>query len=302
MRSSFGILALLLTPPGTPSGGFHWQRTVTPPPGAPTAQACFVLDAATFANAAPALRDLRLFQDGTELPYVIEESYDPRALSTGTTPDDDRSLYEPVAEGDLGLTPVFGVASGHLLPDPRGYGGWLYLPAHVPVERLRLDRSLVHATEIDVQAGSEPEATERIHLQLLPDSTVVPVTIGANLQSSVDVAVAVLENRTPLHWATLEMRRRSLCYQPRSAAPLTLYLGGGPGMAAKTYNYASNFSTALDRPYATLGPLVPNPDDATDKTHPADTRRKHLLWAASLAAAFFVFSASRMLKRQKRAA
>ncbi len=94
------------------------------------------------------------------------------------------------------------------------------------------------------------------------------------------------------------MRRRSLCYQPRSASPLTLYLGGGPGMAAKTYSYASNFSTALDRPYSTLGPLVPNPDDAQDTAHPASARRKHLLWAATLAAAFFVFSATRMLRKR----
>ena len=142
--------ALLLTPPGTPSGGFRWQRIVTPPAGQPLAPACVVLDADTFANAAPALRDLRLFQDGSELPYVIQESFDERALVSGETTPDDRSIYETAMAGTFQPRRPAGVAgAGQGLSQDEiveaqshgalGFYARFFLPAYVPVERIRVE-------------------------------------------------------------------------------------------------------------------------------------------------------------------
>lgn len=315
------FLAFLLTPPGLPSGGFRWQRTVTPPAGATTAQACILLDAATFANAAPALRDLRLFQDGAELPYAIEESYDPRALESGVTTADDRSLYEPVLSATLQPRRNSGFSNGEPVP-PLSLPGepaagavptlqaTLDLPAHVPVERVRVEPAPDRPTLLHLQATEDRRGPSLFPGRLLPSESLTetidtarpsaPVTLGVNLQHAATIKVRLDDRGTVSHTIVFEMRRRSLCYQPRSAAPLTLYLGGGTGVAAKTYSYASNFSTALDRPYATLGPLVPNPDDAESAAKPVNPQRKRLLWAAVLAAAFFVFSATRMLGKSSR--
>ena len=323
MRLTLGILALLLTPPGLPSGGFHWQRTITPPAGAPTAQACILLDAAIFANAAPALRDLRLFQDGFELPYAIEESYDPLALETGTTTADDRSLYDPAFIVNLQQRRQSFVA-GDAIPrnfrthrpgepgdteSALGFSASLELPPHVPIERLRLDPApsaptliAIVVTEVrPAQADAiGPPPTETITGTIDSQHPALPITIGANLQHRARLTVGIETSGQAFHRVLFDMRRHSLCYQPSSASPLTLYLGGGAGVAAKTYSYASDFSIALDRPYATLGPLVPNPDDAlVAAAQPAANRRRHLVWAASLAAAFFVFSAGRMLRKAK---
>ena len=71
-------------------------------------------------------------------------------------------------------------------------------------------------------------------------------------------------------------------------------------MTAKTYSYASNFSTALDRPYATVGPLVPNPDNAITPTIKAMlSARKRMLLAAALAGALFLVAARGMLRSAK---
>ncbi len=316
MRLHPGILALLLTPPGLPSGGFHWQRTITPPPGAPLIQACVVLDAQTFANAAPALRDLRLFQDGFELPYAIEESYDPRALDSGVTPVDDQSLYETVLVANLQARLAPAVAGDGLLRDSRTHRllkpgevdawGGVYdqtaLPARVPVERLRLEPAPNSPVSIEVTAtltssSLHPSPFERVSGSVDPQHPAMPLTLGANLQRQATLGITVEHGLQVYRRAIFEMRRRSLCYQPRSASPLILYLGGGEGVAAKTYSYASNFSTALDRPFATLGPLVPNAeDDAVPVRSRTFIERKRLLLAAALAAAFFIFSARRMLR------
>lgn len=256
-------IALLLTPPGIPARGFHWQRIITPPAGAAMQQACVVLDAATFANAAPALRDLRLFQDGTELAYVVEESYDERALNSGVTPVDDRSEYETVASGHM--SPISALVAGMLPLIPKGFQTYVSVDARVPVERVLLDPAPQRAAQVSIFAGQDirdrdPSTTETLHFVLSPEHPSWPVTLGANLQHAITVGVAADEESAPAQRVLLQMRRRSLCYQPRSASALVLYLGGGEGMAAKVYGLANGFSTSLQRPYATLGPLEPNPD------------------------------------------
>lgn len=272
----------LLTPPGTPAGGFHWQRIITPPASAATEQACVALDAATFANAAPALRDLRLFQDGTELPYVIEESYDERALNSGVTADDDRSEYEVVLVMPLQLrrqgASFDGRTSASPLNPPTVFTGHAEgeVLARVPVERLRFDPAPDAVQQVQVIARPIPSSgaanvgagiaglQERLELVPRPPFQAVAMTLGANLQQralvSVDVSGLQSKVGIPPMRAILEMRKRSLCYQPRSASPLVLYLGGGQGIAAKTYGLADGFSVSANRPYAIMGPLEPNPD------------------------------------------
>lgn len=266
------LIALLLTPPGTPAGGFHWQRIITPPAGAETQQACVVLDAATFANAAPALRDLRLFQDGTELPYVIEESYDERALNSGVTPDDDRSEYVTVAQGPMSARmPAGASGDGNLVPwkhGREGYQGRWFVPAHVPVEQIRIQPKNGQARQVRILARSVGTGqTEAEDHRLPAGQSGFAFTLGANLQKEAEVWVFDEQPGERTEQVILAMRKRSLCYQPRSASPLVLYLGGGQGIAAKTYGLANGFSVSANRPYATMGPLEPNPDLDHPKRH-----------------------------------
>ena len=279
--------SVLLTPPGTPAGGFHWQRIITPPPGAGTEQACVVLDAATFANAGVALRDLRLFQDGTELPYVIEESYDERALNSGVTPDDDRSEYEPVLIMPLRERPYPGALESDLRRntlslqplkpgeiDPwNGTSNELELPRRVPVERIRFEPAPTSPASVSVVGTQRGPANSKPLKEIIQGTVnaqhpAFPVTIGANLQQAAKIFLAIDNSHQVFTRAILEMRKRSLCYQPRSASPLVLYLGGGQGIAAKTYGLANGFSVSANRPYATMGPLEPNPDLEHPPRHP----------------------------------
>jgi hypothetical protein len=68
------IAALLLVAATAPSPEIRYFRSqravVNPSQGA--GQTCMVLDPAIYAHAAPQLKDLRLYQSGTETPYVIE--------------------------------------------------------------------------------------------------------------------------------------------------------------------------------------------------------------------------------------
>lgn len=59
---------------------FRFQRNVIPTTG--RGQACSVIDPAIFPNAAPSLKDLRLYQNGHEIPYAI-------TLSEPEQPDSD---------------------------------------------------------------------------------------------------------------------------------------------------------------------------------------------------------------------
>jgi Protein of unknown function (DUF3999) len=78
---------------------FRYQRTITLPSGA--GQACVVISPQIFPNAAPSLKDLRLYQERSEVPYAI-------TLSEPSQPDS-----EPARVLNLGLrgrTIVFDLA------------------------------------------------------------------------------------------------------------------------------------------------------------------------------------------------
>ncbi len=78
------LLSLLLWQQAQPDGGpaaadrqfLRYQRTVTVPAG--IGQNCAVVDPQIFPHAAPSLKDLRLYQDGREVPYVITLSEPPQ--------------------------------------------------------------------------------------------------------------------------------------------------------------------------------------------------------------------------------
>ena len=59
----------------------RYERTITVPTG--SGQSCAVVDPQIFPHAAPSLKDLRIYQDGRELPYAITLSA-PRQLDSDT--------------------------------------------------------------------------------------------------------------------------------------------------------------------------------------------------------------------------
>lgn len=69
-------LALLVaaTAPSPQPSDFRYQRQLTAPAVSGADQTCAVLDSDVFAHAAPALRDLRLFAGGHEVPYATTVS------------------------------------------------------------------------------------------------------------------------------------------------------------------------------------------------------------------------------------
>jgi Protein of unknown function (DUF3999) len=82
------LLAMLLwqaTPGAEPMAADQqyqrYERTITVPAG--SGQSCAVIDPQIFPHAAPSLKDLRLYQDGRELPYAITLSA-PRQLDSDT--------------------------------------------------------------------------------------------------------------------------------------------------------------------------------------------------------------------------
>ena len=81
MKSAI-LLALFLwqaTPGSEPAAAdpqyLRYQRTITVPGGA--GQSCAIIDPQVFPHAAPSLKDLRLYQNGHEVPYAITLSVPP---------------------------------------------------------------------------------------------------------------------------------------------------------------------------------------------------------------------------------
>ncbi len=70
MKLAAGILLLAVTAASPEIRYFRYERPVLNAPQRP-AQTCLVLDAGTFAHAAPRLADLRLYHESAETPYVI---------------------------------------------------------------------------------------------------------------------------------------------------------------------------------------------------------------------------------------
>jgi hypothetical protein len=73
MKFAIGLLLLAIPAASPEIRYFRYQRTLQNLPAQP-GQACLAIDAGIFAHAAPQLADLRLYRDGVETPFAIQQS------------------------------------------------------------------------------------------------------------------------------------------------------------------------------------------------------------------------------------
>lgn len=238
----------------------RWQRVLLPPAATPMAEQCVVVDADLYAHAAPGLRDVRLVQDGRELPYAMDVSFDTRVGDAAAPPVDDRALYEPVQTIRLLPQPAAGVAGAQAGDVPDTYYNETLLSAHVPVERVRIVPAPKVAAKVDLRASARMnlEQAEELHAVLTAEHPVVPFTIGANLQEPADILVRVVDHGGAPQAIVLEMRRREICYQPRSMSPVHMLLGDATANPPR-YDYALRFRPSAQPILAAMGPMSPNP-------------------------------------------
>lgn len=229
-----------------PTTGISTWRRAIQLEGKPQLTACATLDADLFHLAAPALRDLRLYNNGKEIPYAIDQSFDPRSLQLGTTDASDRSLYDPA------ITATATQQGEALLFH-------LTLPSHVPITRLRLiDAAVRQDAPIDI-AATVDGSTEQVHGTIARGESILPVTLGANLQHNADVTITLKNSGLPTGTAlALEMRRHWICFPAAATNNLWLYFGD-PNQHAPDYTWASSFSMPADPQKALLLPAQPVP-------------------------------------------
>ena len=312
------LAALLFVPqPASVSGPLarsRWQRVLIAPQPLSEAEQCVVVDADLYAHAAPGLRDVRLVQDGHEIPYATDVSFDDRTGDAGTPPADDRAQYETVR--------VLPLAPAHREDgDGQMTGRWFtedLISAHVPVERVRLEPAPAVATQLSLRAAARMNLAqaEELRTTLPQGRAAVPFTIGANLQDEADISVmvqaaeahrkaggsgAVVGVRGDVTAApravVLEMRRREICYQPLSAAPVRLLLGDADALAPH-YDYALHYQPKASPLLAMMGPMQSNPDYVAP-VHAQRfrmTARRRFAIAFTVAIAAFLLTAIPLLK------
>ncbi len=246
------------------------ERVITLAAKAPGAEQCAVLDAATFAQAAPGLRDLRLLQDGREIPYALDESHDEAfdrassARASGAGELGDRALYETsliIPAHPLNWAGAAGVTSSTSPDHPPGaFGGKGELPAHVPVERIRLIPAATADERLGLAAWQQTDLKNREELKTLltRQRPAADFAIGANLQIAAGISMSVNGSMPLVEAFVLEMRRRELCFQPLSSSPPQLLLGNEKARPVH-YDYAAHFHPRATPVLATLGPVIPSP-------------------------------------------
>jgi hypothetical protein len=242
----------------------HWQRVLTLPAATPTVEQCVVLDADIFAHAAAGLRDMRLLQGGRELPYAVDESHDDRETGTGVPLPDDRSIYDTV-----GVSPLTNAAGHDAMAEPlrtSGRRATFVLPARVPVERITLHGNVNVPVKVHVRATPRPAASgstpsteaEIVALEAASGHPSLPVTLGANLQDTAVVTVDVVPAPPSVSAVAFEMRRREVCYQPITAAPVHMIFGD-PEAEPVHYDYAAHYKPTATPVLAVMGPRETNP-------------------------------------------
>jgi hypothetical protein len=238
----------------------RWQRVLLPPSGTPMAEQCVVVDADLYAHAAPGLQDVRLVQDGQELPYAMDVSFDTRVGDAAAPPADDRALYEPVQTIRLLPQPAAGVAGLQMGNVADTYYSETLLSAHVPVERVRIVPAPKAEARVELRASARMNLgqAEELRAVLTADRPVVPFTVGANLQEPADILVRVVDHGGAPQAIVLEMRRREICYQPRSMSPVHMLLGNVTANPPH-YDYALRFRPSTQPLLAAMGPMSPNP-------------------------------------------
>lgn len=179
------------------------------------------------------------------------------------------------------------------------------VPAHVPVERVRIqlaprDRSnfsravtiTAHPTGAPAQE-QEQISGEIAQLQKSEDgrdlrrqSLSVPATLGANARESASVVVSIEngdDRPLPIAAVILEMRERKLCFDV-PAGPVTMAYGN-PHLRAARYDFSRTFAPGAKVRTAQLGPEQSNPQWFADTpTRSFSERHPALLWIALLAA------------------
>ena len=259
-----GVRALQAMPAGgdavASGASARWQRVLMPPTATPMAAQCVVVDADLYAHAAPGLRDVRLLQDGQELPYAMDVSFDTRVGDAAPPPEDDRALYEPVQTIALLPQPSAGVAGAQMGDVPDTYYSEILLSAHVPVERVRLVPAPKAEATLEMHAAARMNLgqSEDLRAVLKPTHPTVPFTIGANLQEPADILVRVVDRDGTPQAVVLEMRRREICYQPRSMSPVHLLVGDAAAQPP-AYDYALHFQPTAHPLMAAMGPMTDNP-------------------------------------------
>ncbi len=243
---------------------FRWQRQLMPATGHAADEQCVVLDADLYAHAAPGLRDVRLVQDGRLLPYAMDVSFDDRTGNSAETLPGDRAQYEPSLT--LPLLPGREASPDVVQEDPAHTQLFAHglLPAHVPVERIRVDPAPQAPQQLTLRAAPSDNLSnaESTVARLTPQSAAAAFTIGANLQDDADIGVGVIADGTKTalpHNVVLEMRRREICYQPLSASPVRMLLGNMALLPIR-YAYAEHFQPKQQPVLATMGLLEANPD------------------------------------------
>lgn len=245
---------------GVQSASARWQRVLMPPAATPMAAQCAVVDADLYAHAAPGLRDVRLLQDGQELPYAMDVSFDTRVGDAAPPPADDRALYEPVQTIPLVPQPAAGIAGNQMGDVPDTYFNETLLSAHVPVERVRIVPAPRAEATVELHAAARMNLgqAEELRAVLTARTPVVPFTVGANLQEPADVLVRVVDHSGAPQAVVLEMRRREICYQPRSMSPVHLLVGDATA-EPPAYDYALHFQPTSHPLMAAMGPMTANP-------------------------------------------
>jgi len=245
--SAMGLAAVVLAaaPARGPEATSRWLRVVTPAVKSPMAAQCVVLDADVFAHAGPGLKDVRLMQDGQELPYAMDESHDDAGEAAG----DDRAFYEPSLVIAARPADVAG-----------GFYGEGELLARVPVERVRLEQDGTGEERLGLKASpvNDLAVAESLDTVLPKGSLSSQFTIGANLQGNADVRVSAQGGVERVKRFVLEMRRREICYQPVSASPVQM-LFGDEKAELRHYAFARSFRPVAVPVLGSLGGRVANP-------------------------------------------
>lgn len=285
---------------------WRWMRAITPAASAPMAQQCVVLDADLYARAAAGLRDVRLVQDGRELAFATDESFDDRTGSSAAQTADDRALYEVSLRIMARPSEWPGFAgNGQANTRPEHPPGWFYgsdlLPAHVPVERVRLDPAPAGTEFLGLRAAEKDDLrnAEVLETTLTPAHPTAAFTVGANLQQDADIGIGVHGDGSVVNSFVLEMRRRQMCYQPRSAAPLLIFLGNENARPVH-YEYAAHYQPTGTPLLARMGPVQPNPAYRPHEPHRFQiTRTQRILLALSLSIALFLLTAVPVLRGRR---
>ena len=292
-----------------PPTQWRFQRSIQPNARIPQAEQCVVLDADLFAKAAPGLRDVRLLQDGHELAFALDESHDETfdqhasALPPGAAPTGNRAQYETslIIPAIQSKSP-WQISKNPEAKDPVPSDGWFLsqglLPAHVPVERVRLlpEASGQEALNLRVAQQTDQTAAETLEAIITRTRPAADFTIGANLQVAADVRAAVHGEMANVQAFVLEMRRREICYQPLSVAPLLLLFGNEHARPVR-YEYAAHFQPSATPVLATLGPIETNPVFHEAVAQTVLTRGQRLLLAGCVAAAAFILTVVPLLRK-----